>query len=150
MKLFHKLFVAAFIAFATFVAFANICTLLSPKNATALVSSRLDYCNSVYHNFVLKDILKLQSVQNCLARVVNRSPPFAHSVPLLKSLHSLIVPCRIIGEICTVTYQALSSKQPAYLHSLLTPARQARQLQSPNYNLHLFPVLRQMLELELV
>ena len=28
--------------------------------ATALVSSRLDYCNSIYHNIALKDILKLQ------------------------------------------------------------------------------------------
>ena len=55
--------------------------------ATALVSSRLDYCNSLYHNIDLKDILKLQHVQNCLARVVTRSPRFSHSVPLLKSLH---------------------------------------------------------------
>ena len=35
-----------------------------------------------------------------------------------------------IFKICTITYQALSTKQPAYLHSMLTPARQPRQLRS--------------------
>ena len=54
--------------------------------ATALVSSRLDYCNSLLHNIAIKDIIKLQHVQNCLATVVTRSPRFSHSVPLLKSL----------------------------------------------------------------
>ena len=42
--------------------------------ATALGSSRLDYCNSLLHNIAIKDITKLQRVQNCLARVVTRSP----------------------------------------------------------------------------
>ena len=54
---------------------------------TAVVSSSLDYCNSLYHNIDLKNILKLQRVQNVWARVVTRSPRFSDSVPLLKSLH---------------------------------------------------------------
>ena len=98
--------------------------------ATALVSSRLDYCNSLLHNIAIKDITKLQRVQNCLTRVVTRSPRFSRSVPLQKSLHWLPVRYRIIFKICTITYQALSTKQPAYLHSMLTPARQPRQLRS--------------------
>ena len=79
--------------------------------------------------------LETSTVQHCLARVFTRSPRFSHSVPLLKSLHWLPVRYRIIFMICTITYQALSSKQPAYLHSLLTHARQPRQLRSSNYNL---------------
>ena len=39
--IFHKLVVAAFIMFVTFVVFAGITI------ATALVSSRLDYCSSI-------------------------------------------------------------------------------------------------------
>ena len=108
---------------------------------TALVSSRLDYCNSLYHNIALKDILKLQHVQNCLARVVTRSPRFSHSIPLLKSLHWLLFQYRTILKICKITYQALTSKQPAYLHSLLTPARQPRQLRSSNSNLLFVPIV---------
>ena len=91
--------------------------------ATALVSSRLDYCNSLLYNTANKDIAKLQRVQNWLARVVPRSPNFSRSVLLLKSLHWLPVHYRIIFMICTISYQALSSTQPAYLNSMLTPAR---------------------------
>ena len=98
--------------------------------ATALVSCILYYCNSLLHNIAIKDITKLQRVQNCLARVVTRTPRFSRLVPLLKSLHWLPVRYRIIFKMCTITYQALSTKQPAYLHSMLTPARQPRQLRS--------------------
>jgi len=107
--------------------------------ATALVSSRLDYCNSLLYNIAGKDITKLQRVQNCLARVVTRSPRFSRSVPLLKSLHWLPVRYRIIFKICTIAYQALSFKQPAYLHSMLTPARNPRQLRSTSCNLLFIP-----------
>ena len=102
---------------------------------TALVSSRFDYCNSLIHNIAIKDNTKLQHVQNCLARVVTRSPRFSRSVPLQKPLLWLPLRYRIIFEICTVTYQALSSKQPAYLNSMFTPARQPRQLRSSGSNL---------------
>ena len=85
--------------------------------ATALVSSRLDYCNSLLYNTANKDIARLQRVQNCLARVVTRSPRFSSSVPLLKSLHWLPANYRIIFKICTISYLALASKQPTYLNS---------------------------------
>ena len=58
--------------------------------ATALVSSRLDYCNSLLYNTANKDVAKLQHIQNCLARVVTRSH-FSHSVPLLKPSFSKFV-----------------------------------------------------------
>ena len=35
---------------------------------------------------------------------------------------------------CTIAYQALSSTQPAYLNSMLTPARNSRQLRSTSSN----------------
>jgi len=48
--------------------------------ATALITSRLDYCNSLLYDIASKDILKLQYVQNCLARIVAWSPRFPHSI----------------------------------------------------------------------
>ena len=89
--------------------------------ATALITTRLDYCNSLLYHTANKDITKLQRVQNCLARVVTRSPRFSRSVPLLKSLHWLPVHYRIIFKICTIAYQALSSTQPAYNSSKKFP-----------------------------
>ena len=44
--------------------------------ATSLVSSKLDYCNSILSNIPNREINKVQSVQNCLARIVTRSPRF--------------------------------------------------------------------------
>ena len=82
-NIFHKLVVAAFITFTTFVVFAGMSFVVDKTIATVLVSSRLDYCNFLYHNIALKDILKLQCVQNCLARVVTQSPRLSFSVPLL-------------------------------------------------------------------
>ena len=102
---------------------------VTKTTATALVSSILDYCNSLLYNTANKVIPTFQRVQNCLA-VVTRSPRFSRSVPLLKSLHWLPVHYRIIFKICTVAYQVLSSKQTAYLNAMLTPTRNSRQLRS--------------------
>ena len=43
--------------------------------ATALVSSRLDYCNSLLYGIADIDLTRLQRVQNQLARLVTISPP---------------------------------------------------------------------------
>ena len=45
--------------------------------ATALVNSTLDYCNSIKHNIVFKEILKLQRVQNCLEKGSYPVPSFS-------------------------------------------------------------------------
>jgi len=90
--------------------------------ATTLITSRLDYCNSLLYNIASKGILKLQCVQNYLARVVTRSPRFSYSVPLLKSLHQIRVQSRIIFKLCAIAYQTLSSGEPSYLFSMLSLA----------------------------
>ena len=83
--------------------------------AVALVSSKLDYCNSIFHNMPEKDIARLQRVQNCLARVVTKAPRFSRSVPILKQLHWLSVKFRIYFKICAITFRTLKDNQPAYL-----------------------------------
>ena len=80
-----------------------------------------------------------QRVQNCLARVMTRSPRFTPSKPLLKSLHWLPVQYRIMFKMCTISYQALYSKQPSYLHTLLTPIRKPIQLRSSTSDLLFVP-----------
>ena len=45
---------------------------LAKQIAVALVTSKLEYCNSLLHEIPAKDLQKLQRVQNCLARVVTR------------------------------------------------------------------------------
>ena len=85
----------------------------------ALVSSKVDYCNSLFHNMPEKDIARLQRVQNCLARVVAKAPQFSRSVPILKRLHWRPVKFRIHFKICGITFRILKENQPAYLVDLL-------------------------------
>ena len=57
--------------------------------ATALVSCRIDYCNSLLYGIADTDLTKLQIIQNRLAPRRDESPPFTRSVPLL-CLHELL------------------------------------------------------------
>ena len=100
---------------------------LLEKQTWLLQFPPLQYCKQGY-------IAKLQRVEIFLASVVMHSPYFSRSVPLLKSLHWLPVHYRIILNIFKVAYQALSSTLPAYLNSMLTPARNSRQLRSTSSN----------------
>ena len=72
----------------------------------------------------------IECVQNCIARVVTRSPRFSHSVPLLKSLHWYPVKSRIFFKDCTIAYQTLYSGEPSYLFSMLSLAPNPRELRS--------------------
>ena len=96
----------------------------------ALISSRLDYCNSLLNNIAKRDLAIPQRVQNCLARVVVRAPRFSPSLPQLKQLRWLPVSYRINFKLSTLTYRALSTQQPPYLASLLYLSNTPRQLRS--------------------
>ena len=98
--------------------------------ANALVSSRLDYCNSLLSGIAETDLTKLQRILNRLARVVTKSPPFTRSVPLLRSLHWLPVKYRVHFKICLLTYKALHEEQLVYLRSLIAISLPSRSLRS--------------------
>src|SRR5688572_17404655 len=89
--------------------------------ANALVSSRLDYCNSLLTGINKSNILKLQRVQNSLARVITNTSKYEHITPLLKSLHWLPVQHRIRFKLGLIVYKTLNSGQPQYLKSVLIP-----------------------------
>ena len=102
--------------------------------ATALVSSRLDYCNSLLYGMADIDLTRLHRVQNQLARLVTKSPPFTRSIPLLRSLRWLPVRFRILFKINLLTYKTLRETQPVYLHSMLAASIPSRSLRSNNDN----------------
>ena len=80
----------------------------------ALVSSKLYYCNSLFHSMSENDIARLQRVQNCLARVVTKASRVSRSVPILKQLHWPLLKCRIHFKISTITFRIPKDSQPAY------------------------------------
>jgi len=82
---------------------------------SALVLSRLDYCNSLPIDLPLTHIQRLQSVQNAAARLVFNLRRCDHITDALISLHWLRVPEQIIFKVATLTYRALHGSAPPYL-----------------------------------
>ena len=62
--------------------------------ASALVTSRLDYCNSLFRGLSCFNQHKLQSIQNTLDQIVTNHRKYAHVTPILKQLHWLPVKYR--------------------------------------------------------
>jgi hypothetical protein len=87
--------------------------------ANALVSSRLDYCNSLFRSLSCRDLKKLQCVQNSLARIVTRSSKFSHITPVLRSLHWLPIKYRIRFKTATIIYKFIHTGIPTYFNSHL-------------------------------
>lgn len=98
--------------------------------AVSLISSRLDYCNSLLINLPNREIMRLQRLQNCVARVTMRAPRFSPSLPLLKRLHWLPIAFRIKHKLCSIGYQALLYKQPQYLFNTISYLQETRSLRS--------------------
>ena len=88
--------------------------------ATALIQSRLDYCNSLYLNLPATSVSRLQLVQNAAARAVYSVSKFDHITPALMALHWLKVEERIQYKVVSLTYKALQYNQPRYLRDLLS------------------------------
>ena len=88
--------------------------------ANSLVSSKLDYCNSLYSGISQSNLNKLQRIQNSLARVITNTSKYQHITPTLKKLHWLPIKQRIIDyKLCLLTYKTLTI-QPTYLYNSLS------------------------------
>lgn len=106
----------------------------------ALVSSRLDYANAILHGTSSKNILRLQRVQNSLARVVlGRHSPAVSSYSLLRELHWLPVKSRITFKLATLAYKCRYNTAPQYLSELVTEYKPSRTLRSANDGLLALP-----------
>ena len=111
--------------------------------ANSLVHSKLDYCNSLLYGLPASSTIRLQYVQNSLARVVCKSSRRqAHTSALLKSLHWLPVTQRIKYKIALLTFKTLHHGKPAYLSDLISPYKPSRNLRSSDANLLAVPFIR--------
>ena len=108
--------------------------------ACSIVSTRMDYCNSLLFGTTLRNLSKLQRVQNTLARIVSGRRRFDHISPVLADLHWLPVRERIDYKIGYMTFKTLIFKQPTYLADLLIPYVPSRNLRSSDQNLLKIPL----------
>ena len=80
--------------------FRNIRQFLSHDAAVSVantfVSSRLDYCNSLFRSLSKFNLHRLQSIQNSAARIVTNSSKYTRITPVLRKLHWLPVQFRSV------------------------------------------------------
>jgi hypothetical protein len=93
--------------------------------ANSLVSSRLDYCNSLFRSLSFKELHRLQCLQNAAARIVSNTSIMSHITPVLESLHWLPVKFRIIFKVLCITHKFINTGLPKYLDTSLVPYSQS-------------------------
>ena len=95
-----------------------------------LITSRLDFMNSLLYGIPDYLLRKLELIQNNAARIVCQKKKRDHVTPLFKTLHWLPIDFRIQFKINLVTFKILHGLAPAYLSSLLIPYAPSRTLRS--------------------
>ena len=98
----------------------------------AFITSRVDYCNSLFYNLPNRLLKRLQGIQNCAARILTFTKRNEHITPILKQLHWLPVVFRIRYKILLLVFKCLYDLAPVYLSELLTPYVSPRNLRSEN------------------
>ena len=82
--------------------------------ANALVSSRLDYYNSLFRSLSKFNLRKLQCIQNSAARIVSNTSRYTSITPVLKKLHWLPVEHCSVFKTATLVYKFLHTGFPQY------------------------------------
>ena len=85
--------------------------------ANALVSSHLDYCNSLFRSLSKFNLCKLQCIQT---RIVSNTSRYTSITPVLKKLHWLPVEQRTVFKTATLVYKYLHIGFPRYFAPYLS------------------------------
>jgi len=73
----------------------------------ASITSRLDFCNSLYINIPHNQLYRLQKLQNSAARLLTGTPGRNHISPVLAKLHWLPIKKRILFKILSLTHRSV-------------------------------------------
>ncbi len=96
----------------------SLCTDTRRTLVTALVLSRLDYCNSVLVGAPAYLMQRLQSVLNASVRLICCLRRFDHISDAMACLHWLRIPERVEFKLAVLTYKVLHGGAPSYLGPL--------------------------------
>ena len=85
----------------------------------AVISSRLDYCNSLLYGVTKEHIEKLQKVQNAAARLISLRKKHESVSDVLLDLHWLRVEARIIFKLLVLVYKCTHNIAPECIIELI-------------------------------
>ena len=87
-----------------------------------LISSKLDYCNSVLYGTTAAVSHRLQAVLNASARIITGRRLYEHITPVLRDeLHWLPIQHRIKYKIALLAFKCFHGISPVYLRDYCTP-----------------------------
>ena len=87
----------------------------------ALITSKVNTCNSLLHGLKKTQLKHLQRLQCTAARLVTLSRKFTHITLILKQLHWPPIKRRIIFKISMVVFKTIQGALPTYFCSLVKP-----------------------------
>ena len=103
------------------------------KNAVqALITSRLDYCNSLLIGIPSEQLNRLQRIQNKAARLVTLTKRRESITPVLQNLHWLPVESRIHYKSLLLAFKCQHGQAHTYLSDLLRPHEPDSRLRQDN------------------
>ena len=106
-------------------------------SVSALVFSPMDYCNSLFYGISEELLSRLQSVQNCAARLVRgKRKKKCSTKEFIRECHWLRVKERIAYKICLIVHKCLHGTAPKCLTDMLVYAGSERtlKLKETKYN----------------
>jgi hypothetical protein len=125
---------------------SNVRRLLSDSASSllihSLVTTRLDYCNILYHGLPKKLTKKLQRIQNIAARIQTQTSSYDDVTQILFSLHWLPVRARAKYKLLITAFKAVNGQAPKYISNLIQPYVPAKSLRSKKQGRLVKPDLR--------
>ena len=94
---------------------------LKQRLVSALILSRVDYCNAVLADLPASTLAPLKRLMNAAVRFVADLRPRSSVTAAFRELHWLPVDQRITFKLCTLMYGVVHDRAPVYLTDAVTP-----------------------------
>ena len=91
--------------------------------ANAFISSRCEYCNSLFRSLSKVNLHRLQSIQNSAARIVTNSCKYTRITPVIRKLHWFPIQFRSEFKLATLVYKFNHTGFPRYFTQHLSTYR---------------------------
>ena len=100
------------------------------RGVSAMITSRINYCNVLLYGTSGKNLVKLQRLQNVAAKIIVGGSRYERVTTILRELHWLPVESRIHFKIMVLVHRAVNDTGPVYLQELVNMSRTGWSLRS--------------------